>query len=180
MRALRSRLLSALQPEAPAPEVQEVKEYVVHLSPGLESFWSEQIQSQLPESICLRTVSLETQQIDEEARLQQLRAEYEDLLQLTNPSQHTGDVQIFLLDEAGMAVGHAGSNAALRAAVTASLRDPSRVVAALTSSWKEPPTSASSTTAVQRKRGVLRNYLLAAGVTTVESLDELKSALERF
>jgi hypothetical protein len=125
-------------------------------------------------------VSTESQQQDLTQQSDDLKAQYNDLLELLNPTVHTGSVQVFLLDEAGMASGHAGSAAALKALVRASMRKDHKVVAALTSGWRETPVEQNivvSADALRAHRAVLKNYLTAADIKSFESLDTLTDYL---
>lgn len=146
-------------------------------SVALEQF-KEQIQNAFPATpvVLQPFVSLESQQQQKEQLHEDIKAQYQDLMDLLNPTQNTGSVQVYLLDELGMAAGHAGSHASLRAVVSAAMRDSKRVVAALASSW---PTQTAQTNVVVSERAMkahktlIRNYLGTHNVATFESMGDL-------
>lgn len=156
---------------------------IIAASPAMESF-VEQITAALPERtvelVQLGTVSQESQQQDQVEKVENLQNQYEELLALLNPKEQTSTVQVFLFDEVGMASGHAGSAAALKAMVKASMNTGRRVVVAMSRSWQganqQTPADVSEM-AVEAQRKLMTGYLISAGIPAFDSFEDLTAFL---
>lgn len=185
MRSLATLYRSAATETTVRPEGPTSAQFIIHSdNASLEGF-ADQIIQRLPEGQVQKLpsfqVALESQQLDDD-RQKDLEAQYQDLVDSLNPQPTaSGEVQVFLLDETGSASGHAGSQAALKALVRASMKDSGRVVAALTSSWKQADavqnpdeiTVVLSSHALKAHRALIKNYLNGAGIPSFETLDAL-------
>lgn len=178
-----ARFIATASMESVAPPAPSATSFTFHTTEGLsqESF-VDQISAGLlaargvTEENQLLKISTESQQQDIAQQHEDLKAQYEDLIELLNPTTHTGSVQVFLLDEAGMASGHAGSASALKALVKASMHKDRKVVAAFTSGWRDQPVDQQvvvSTDAVKSHKALLKSYLSEVGVPNFESMDDL-------
>lgn len=182
-----ARHIAAVSMEAVEPPAPSASQFTFFTIDGLgQESYVEQLTVALAQSRGLEVnsddlkISTESQQQDEVQQSEDIKAQYEDLMELLNPTAQTGSVQVFLLDEAGMASGHAGSAAALKALVKASMRKDQKVVAALTSGWRAPAVEENvvvSSQALRAHRALLKNYLTNAEVPTFESLADLSAYL---
>ena len=185
-----ARTLATLRSETSTPAVAVAPVSTVMVFGDAFAFeqFREELRSTHPSARVIlndHALSLESQQQEEQQANEDLKAQYQDLMDMINPVHKTGSVQVYLLDEAGMAAGHAGSHAALRAVVRASMGNPAPVVAALTSSWRKPGGEAQpanvnvivSERAVKAHSQLIKSYLSSHGIPVVESLEALS---ERF
>jgi hypothetical protein len=178
-----ARTLATLRSEQTSPVVAAapVNTFMVYGDTLAFEQFRDELRSSHPSARVIlndHTLSVESQQLDEVKASEDIQAQYQDLMDLINPTHTTGSVQVYLLDEVGMAAGHAGSHAALRAVVRASMGDTAPVVAALTSSWRKPNAGETvnlvvSSRAVRAHSQLIKDYLSQHNIATVESFDAL-------
>ena len=146
----------------------------VHTSASMEGL-VEELKSQLTHLSLetVRTVSLETQQMDEAAKEEALKDIRRELMESLKGERTTGPLQIFLLDGAGVAGAQAESEATLRALAKAAINDPSNVIAAFIPNQDGIDERLEGLEISDATRLTVRHFLDTAGIKTVNSMEEL-------
>lgn len=124
------------------------------------------------------TATLESQQLDEAARIEKLRNLKDELEQNLNGARPTGALQLFLISDGGVAAGDPDSQATLRALAKAALSDPSSTVAAMlpengTGSLELP------SQLPEAVRSVVREFLQVKGVPVIHTDSELTEYFQK-
>lgn len=124
--------------------------YTLHIRPGMESLAEELIDEAnshsgnvevMPDDLIDDTeAALESQQLDRKKELDAMNEVAQQIESTLPPVHHTGHVHHYLIDSAGITQGDAGSQATLKALVTAALNDGKEVVAALVSPSQDAQT----------------------------------------
>lgn len=138
-----------------------------------------------------QSISQESQQQDHHEVKKTTEELERTLKQLLKPEQHTGPVEVYLLDDKALASGDPDAHAALSSAAQSSLRGANHVVAALTSEWSQKAAEAAAEPAegtsgndaaslsVSAEGRVVREYLGLCGIPTFESLADLVEHLNQ-
>lgn len=181
MRNLASHFEDALNPTLREANVIATPSLESHVSRLMDAVPGFQFRPTFAQSI-----AQESQQQDHAETKKSVEELEATLKALLKPEQHTGPVEVYLLDEAGLAAGDVASHQALQSAAQASLTNSSNVVAALTSDWSrskdqatDPYANGCSALSVSAERHVIKEYLGKCGVLTFESFDALVEHLNQ-
>lgn len=118
-------------------------------------------------------VSLETQQLDEQNKIDAMAAHHENLRKLLKAEKPTGCPHLFVLDPAQLAQGDLGSAITLQALASAQFSDPRQAAVVML----PPPTGATPET--EAATTLLKSTVLQdTGVVALESVDAIKQWLD--
>lgn len=118
-------------------------------------------------------VSMETQQLEEKEKIDNLIDQHERLRALLKDERTTGAAHLYILEPEALASSDPAAQATLQAMTNAQLADKTSIVAAML------PPSTGYTDAGLAALDLLKPDLVNANVVTVESFDELNALLNR-